>query len=605
MISEKLFNYIKECRNKNMSDKEISDNLSSHGWPIGTINEALYPAQQATPFPPLSQQPVYSPQITTTPPVPPPITQSVQVLQTSPTKQKKKTNWLKIIGLFFLVLVILSLISTGIFYYVIIRPRVILASSITKTANSSSFTSQINFESLDKFLSNIAVNIEKNGQISKIIGSLSVQKDSISPVENITLSSIISPEYYYYKPQKSNSAQTLNQLLTDYPQLSGMKGFGIVQPVLFGNFWLREKNSSVAHTKEISPLEQVLIGTIATFPFTINSLQNSYEFNGENYKKIVIGINKDLLINYLTDSKTSSNYFTDSDKINFLNVIKNTNGWDKDILEILVNNKGYATDIILKLPKLAGDVKTVSFNDLQESKINITEYIYQTLINYTNQQTPIGENIKIAEVKFSNFEENIGIDIPTNIVDFDSQTKESQDAALFTIYSIIFDQKLSLASNNQSNLFSTKSHETKLLFDKGDYSQTLTSANELLKLASSDSDKAISYYWIGLAYYSLKNIDLAEQNLNQALSLNSKYGAPYVTLAAISYQKGDYQTGLNQSLKCAEAEPDYAWCYNDIGLGYLYLGNRDLGIQNLEKAVTLDPLTFVFSDNLNRAKKNQ
>jgi len=80
-------------------------------------------------------------------------------------------------------------------------------------------------------------------------------------------------------------------------------------------------------------------------------------------------------------------------------------------------------------------------------------------------------------------------------------------------------------------------------------------------------------------------------------------GVAYDMLGRHGDAQAQYQKGLDQSKTCAEIEPDYAWCYNNIGLGYLFLGFKDLGIQNLQKAVALDPLTFVFQDNLNRAKK--
>lgn len=156
-----------------------------------------------------------------------------------------------------------------------------------------------------------------------------------------------------------------------------------------------------------------------------------------------------------------------------------------------------------------------------------------------------------------------------------------------------------------SEEFNKLSHETKLLFGQGKYREQLNSANELLKLADNNQERAIAYYWRGLAQYQLNQVNAARSDLIKSTELDPKYAAPYVTLSAISFNEQNYPQGLNYALKCVELDPDYDWCHNNLGLAYLYLGQREKGISELEKAVSLDPTSYVFNDNLNRAKASR
>nr|MBP9781730.1 tetratricopeptide repeat protein [Candidatus Woesebacteria bacterium] len=76
------------------------------------------------------------------------------------------------------------------------------------------------------------------------------------------------------------------------------------------------------------------------------------------------------------------------------------------------------------------------------------------------------------------------------------------------------------------------------------------------------------------------------------------------TLGAISADRGNFEQMKTYSLKCVEYDPQYGWCYNNLGLSYAYLGQKTEAITQLEKAVSLDPLSFVFNDNLKRVKAN-
>lgn len=158
---------------------------------------------------------------------------------------------------------------------------------------------------------------------------------------------------------------------------------------------------------------------------------------------------------------------------------------------------------------------------------------------------------------------------------------------------------------NNTVQFNQKSNVTKQAWGDGEYTKALEEAQQLLSLAVTDYQKAIAYYWIGLSNYSLKNTDIAETNLLLAVQLDSEYAAPYVTLSAISMGKSDYPQALGYAQKCVALDPNYAWCHNNLGLAYSLTGNHEEGIRELQQAVSLDPESFVFSNNLKRMQDSQ
>jgi len=150
--------------------------------------------------------------------------------------------------------------------------------------------------------------------------------------------------------------------------------------------------------------------------------------------------------------------------------------------------------------------------------------------------------------------------------------------------------------------FNDESYRAKLLFSQGKYQELLESAKKLLKLAKNNDEKAIGYYWQGLAYYSLKNDLEAEKSELNAIQYNPDYAAAYSTLSAISFNKKDYQKGLQYATKCKELDDKYPWCYNNLAIAYFNLGQKNKAIEEMEKAVSLAPESFVFNENLKRMK---
>jgi tetratricopeptide (TPR) repeat protein len=150
------------------------------------------------------------------------------------------------------------------------------------------------------------------------------------------------------------------------------------------------------------------------------------------------------------------------------------------------------------------------------------------------------------------------------------------------------------------NHFNQLSLTTKDAWERGETTQSLTHAQDLLLEAETNEQRAIANYWIGLSYFSQNKSDLAETHLLQAVTFDQTYGPPYSTLAAISMGRANYPQALIYAQTCVKLEPTYPWCHNNLGLTLDLLGRHEEGIKELKQAVALDPQNYSFASNLKR-----
>lgn len=519
----------------------------------------------------------------------------------SKTSKKDETNVLKIVFFVFLFLVFLILAGITVLYF-ILRPRIILARGITMLAGTDSREMEMHVENFG--VNKEAVNLSLTKQMEKTKIDVIVEGNS-GPGEVFQtkqLSLIEAGQKQYIKADHSRKNDLLTQFLTLYPELDSLDEFHLIKPIFWGDSWLVRKNDSLELSYDASDFD-FLKSFLTTFALEINNFSQKTSVDQEKIFVYDLFFNEPGLEGFFLAAIKDLEEKSDPASHQLRTLLEETEDWEDFNLKLFLNKKDLR---IKKLeawsPPLELPVKEITLEEAARGEITPFGYILQNFVNVSHED-PDSSVTKLLEITFASPEDIEEIQIPTATVGLDSLDEGTQELLLFVVSSFFFDAELEGESLSQSNQFSTKSHETKLFFTQGNYDEMLASSENLKEVASSDEEKAIAHYWTGLSYYKLSNLDNAEFNLIEATKLDSSYAAPYVTLAAISYEKGAFQQGLDYSLKCAELDSDYAWCYNNIGLGYLYKNDYDQGIQYLEKAVELDPLSFVFNDNLKRARE--
>ena len=122
-----------------------------------------------------------------------------------------------------------------------------------------------------------------------------------------------------------------------------------------------------------------------------------------------------------------------------------------------------------------------------------------------------------------------------------------------------------------------------------------------------DPNYALAY--VGLAdanlrlteYGDLPLVDglrVAERAVKTALSLNSELGEAYASIASVHRKRGEFDAAERDFQKAVEFSPNYAPAWQWFGnmLGW-HMARVDEGVQMLERAVQLDPLSPIIHDN--------
>jgi tetratricopeptide (TPR) repeat protein len=143
-------------------------------------------------------------------------------------------------------------------------------------------------------------------------------------------------------------------------------------------------------------------------------------------------------------------------------------------------------------------------------------------------------------------------------------------------------------TNGISN-YSARISETRANWIKQDWQKQSEEAQTSLKNAKTDEEKAVAYYWLGVAENRQKNFEKAKEYQLKAIELWSEYDAAHASLANAYIHLGEIDKSLEYSQRCIEINPNYAWCYQSLMNYYLTVGDIESAKINAKKATELNP----------------
>jgi tetratricopeptide (TPR) repeat protein len=110
-------------------------------------------------------------------------------------------------------------------------------------------------------------------------------------------------------------------------------------------------------------------------------------------------------------------------------------------------------------------------------------------------------------------------------------------------------------------------------------------ALELLVQVSTDApDKPYIFTNLGLAYFKLQKLDLAEQAFQEAINRNNKDSVAYTHLGILQRYKGQFEEARNQYQRAIRIDSDYALAHLNLGILFdLYLQDLKLALQHYQK----------------------
>jgi len=112
---------------------------------------------------------------------------------------------------------------------------------------------------------------------------------------------------------------------------------------------------------------------------------------------------------------------------------------------------------------------------------------------------------------------------------------------------------VNIYASNVSNKDEYEISQIKTKFDRNDYAEVINACDKLL-LKNPRSAKAYSYK--GLAHFYLNNPDLAIENYNQAIAIDSEYALVYFNRGEVYFSQGNYELALSEYNLAIQAKGD-------------------------------------------------
>ncbi len=107
-------------------------------------------------------------------------------------------------------------------------------------------------------------------------------------------------------------------------------------------------------------------------------------------------------------------------------------------------------------------------------------------------------------------------------------------------------------------------------------------------------DAPQAYYNLGLTYFKLNELDLARDNFIKVLDFTPDDTDAIQNLGMVELQKENFIEALSFFKKAAESTNEDAECLFNIGYTLSKLGKDDEAIENIEKAMTINPENVEF-----------
>ena len=497
-----------------------------------------------------------------------------------------------------LVLMLLLVGGTIFGYWTYVRPRLSIAQALSgmMSADSVSMRLEVPLKN-DESISLHGDVFTDESLFSK--RSLQYQaKGSLGQQLTSRFDIIENNQQVFYKPASSHMKELYVQFLQNNPGAEQDPALQKILPVLHGDSWAQSQKT-IEPTSEISEnLNTDLFFMALSLGTELIEYDDQMKIGESTYTFSKLRLRTELLTEYANEAENADEEL--QTQVNSLLQSLSQKTTNPVLITILIDNKSKTLHRITI--KIAEEILEVASNWEIEEGSSPFNIIFSNPVDLLAWM-PLQSIEPHITLEFDNYNQVATIVPPSPVVDLSDV--DSAEGLLWYLMSFFSNKKNSVDATSQSNEYLTSNKETQLAFNQGEYAQGLAKAEESLSYASTDEEKAYAYYWMGLHTYKLRKLAEAEELLQKAASLKQGYAGPYVTLGAISADRGNYEQMKQYSLKCMEYDPDYAWCYNNLGLSYAYQDRINEAIVQLEKAVALDPLNFVFNDNLKRVKENR
>lgn len=144
--------------------------------------------------------------------------------------------------------------------------------------------------------------------------------------------------------------------------------------------------------------------------------------------------------------------------------------------------------------------------------------------------------------------------------------------------------------NSDPNDAEMRARYGQVLREAGDLDESLEQARLLLSQGGGNTAQTvIAYNALGLTYYKMGKLDLAETALRKAADLDAKSAFVWNNLGLVAFERGHDQEAFLDFQKASELDPKYVQARLNKAVVYLDCGDYKRARTELERAVEIDP----------------
>jgi TonB family protein len=142
------------------------------------------------------------------------------------------------------------------------------------------------------------------------------------------------------------------------------------------------------------------------------------------------------------------------------------------------------------------------------------------------------------------------------------------------------------AQNNSEKSFPPERNQAFVLFEKGDYVETI---NVLLRQTKLNPKDAEALNVLGMAYLVTDKIKDGRKACQKAVKLDPNNSSYRTNLARAFIAENKIDSALKESDRAIELDPKNRAAYYARGNAFLWQGRSQKAIENAESAITIDP----------------
>lgn len=150
--------------------------------------------------------------------------------------------------------------------------------------------------------------------------------------------------------------------------------------------------------------------------------------------------------------------------------------------------------------------------------------------------------------------------------------------------------------NAQPN-YLARIYESRAEWITRDWDEQRWKALEAIDDAETDQERAVAYYWLGVAENRQGNAEKTIEYQKLAIEYDASYGAPHSSISLAYSHIGEIELARKHANTCIELSPEYAWCYYALSAYYYYVNDLEAAHKNLKTALVLNPESIDFQES--------